>query len=587
MWDRGTVVLLIYAAVMTPFEVAFLEPSVNALFAVNRVVDSLFLIDIISQFFLNPLEDDSQKTKGLPDHRKIACHYLRGWCIIDSLGTIPFDLITVCVPNDSGGTKNLNLLRITRLFRLVKLVRLFRVSRVVHRIQDHYAINNASIVLVRAFCMTIAASHWGACIWYITSGSEGNNYSGWVGTDASLDNTVDLYIASWYFAVMTMSTIGYGDITATTALERIAASLMMLGGALFYAFVISSVTEIIMTMNARETNYKRLTDTLNNFLVKYNIKGDVRWKCRSYFRRRYDSHNGQYEELMNELSPDLRQQLAKQLHRDWGVRSEYFYNAPLDFYAKAAAMFVEVSYPVGEQIVQIGEVVQDLFILSRGLILCKGQIQAATHGANVCFAEDSLFWDRHLSGDVRPSEYVVLALSFVLVHQIPMDKMLVLLDEFPTVKQQVMRTALCNTFRMNVYCYSSAVRLRRGESPLPSATNLSLVHTFLWKLRLMEKGFEGQRASIAIQKQFRGHLARRIKQRKANGGAAAYVTKASMPEQIKAIQATLDALDSRLKQNEAQQLARHNDLLRLLAQPTKQPAILPKPLKTNSTKELT
>ena len=45
---------------------------------------------------------------------------------------------------------------------------------------------------------------------------------------------------------------------------------------------------------------------------------------------------------------------------------------------------------MGEPIVQIGEVVQDLFILSRGLILCKGQIQAATHGANVCFAEASL-----------------------------------------------------------------------------------------------------------------------------------------------------------------------------------------------------
>eukprot|EP00959_Pyramimonas_sp_CCMP1952_P161143 3369800-Pyramimonas_sp.AAC.1 len=43
------------------------------------------------------------------------------------------------------------------------------------------------------------------------------------------------YIASVYWAVTTMSTIGYGDITAVTTMERIVALLCMCVGAAIFA----------------------------------------------------------------------------------------------------------------------------------------------------------------------------------------------------------------------------------------------------------------------------------------------------------------------------------------------------------------
>ncbi len=42
------VVAVLFTATVTPFEVAFLETSLNGLFVVNRIVDVIFLIVRVS-----------------------------------------------------------------------------------------------------------------------------------------------------------------------------------------------------------------------------------------------------------------------------------------------------------------------------------------------------------------------------------------------------------------------------------------------------------------------------------------------------------------------------------------------------------
>jgi hypothetical protein len=42
-WDYTMTLVLIYTALVTPFEVAFTTPSVNVIFIVNRIVDIIFL----------------------------------------------------------------------------------------------------------------------------------------------------------------------------------------------------------------------------------------------------------------------------------------------------------------------------------------------------------------------------------------------------------------------------------------------------------------------------------------------------------------------------------------------------------------
>ena len=60
-WDLGMMVLLTVVLFVTPYEVAFLSPNLDALFVINRVFDAIFMSDLVINFFLvptNPISSD-------------------------------------------------------------------------------------------------------------------------------------------------------------------------------------------------------------------------------------------------------------------------------------------------------------------------------------------------------------------------------------------------------------------------------------------------------------------------------------------------------------------------------------------------
>ena len=51
-WDGISALALLFTAIVTPYEVAFLPSDLIYLFIVNRTVDVVFLLDVVVQFFL-------------------------------------------------------------------------------------------------------------------------------------------------------------------------------------------------------------------------------------------------------------------------------------------------------------------------------------------------------------------------------------------------------------------------------------------------------------------------------------------------------------------------------------------------------
>lgn len=93
-WDLTTGLCLVFTAFVTPFEVGVgIKTEIGALFIVNQVVNSIFIIDIALQFFI-PVPDPKPENFGelLKDHRVIARHYFTGWFLLDVISVLPFDV---------------------------------------------------------------------------------------------------------------------------------------------------------------------------------------------------------------------------------------------------------------------------------------------------------------------------------------------------------------------------------------------------------------------------------------------------------------------------------------------------------------
>lgn len=205
-WDKTIMAVLLYTALVTPFEVAFLTPGFSGMFVVNRMVDTVFVIDIFFTFYLDPGAEEALKTAGMPDHNKIAWAYIKSWFFIDVISCVPFDLMSILM--EGSALEDLKFMRVIRLLRLIKLVRLMRATRMFDRWEDSMALNFAALSLTKSCSLVALFSHWFACLWYITYYIE-DSEENWITSGGFEEyNTFDSYIASWYFSVMTMSTIG-------------------------------------------------------------------------------------------------------------------------------------------------------------------------------------------------------------------------------------------------------------------------------------------------------------------------------------------------------------------------------------------
>jgi hypothetical protein len=69
-WQTFLVVLVVYSAWASPFELAFQKVATKSLMPVDLVVDALFAVDIIVTFFVAYLDNSTYLL--VDDHKKIA-----------------------------------------------------------------------------------------------------------------------------------------------------------------------------------------------------------------------------------------------------------------------------------------------------------------------------------------------------------------------------------------------------------------------------------------------------------------------------------------------------------------------------------
>ena len=171
IWDRMMVLTLIWVATLTPFEVSFVPSHTPnwTLFVINRMVDCLFLVDIVLSFCIPFRKSPKEGGRWVYSSRAIARNYLKSWFLLDAITAVPVDVIVLALELDPSSL----LAKAGRALRLLKLARLVRLGRIVKRWLARSTIDLSVLELLKFVLMTVLMAHWLACLW----GFEGNNFS--------------------------------------------------------------------------------------------------------------------------------------------------------------------------------------------------------------------------------------------------------------------------------------------------------------------------------------------------------------------------------------------------------------------------
>ncbi|KAH8069030.1 voltage-gated potassium channel [Aureococcus anophagefferens] len=409
-WDGVTFAALLFTAVVTPVEVAF-SGSVSLkntheipLFALNRIVDSVFITDFVLQFFMGFEDMHGLVVKS---HRRIAVRYLTGWAIIDFVSSLPLETIMLVIAaakggGPSGGGSGGQFVKILRLLRLLKLARVIRASRILARWEAAavFAFTYTEISMYKFFFTLVLYAHWNACIWGMVAHPDiagfGSGYTwmdklsetqsrvvghrcsydaeGYYGEavgargDASaceaiydyyFDKTIvrHKYCASLYFAVYTMAGIGFGDISATGHIEVIVATAIMLCGAVFWAYMIGQFVTLRM-------------DELNFMMADKKFPTNLKRRCRMFLLHSKE-HQRQvnYRQLEKIMSISLRDEVAA-ANNAWVRQVWYLREVTPPFVVDLSQAIQSLVYAPTE-VIDLG---LSLFIITNGIAAHKGRI---------------------------------------------------------------------------------------------------------------------------------------------------------------------------------------------------------------------
>ena len=275
-WDLIIGILLILTCILIPLHTAlYIDDDDSKFFLLfNRVLDCFFAIDIIVTF--NTAIQTSQVS--FEDNRtKIAIAYLKFWFWVDVIITLPYDIITAQTMTETSNIAYLaKFVRILKIMRLLRMLKLLKLARGRDTVTNLMLTRSTMSAAVERLLLSVAGffimCHVIACVWIIQAKLLQSTTEEWISKYVSdTDSHFELYVLSYYFTVTTITTVGYGDVSANGAIERIISVFLMLGGVLAFSFATGSLSTIINSFDETAAQVKEKMQVLKRLVIRYKL----------------------------------------------------------------------------------------------------------------------------------------------------------------------------------------------------------------------------------------------------------------------------------------------------------------------------
>jgi len=466
-WDLVTMSCLSWVAVVTPVQLALMQPELNLFFGLNCMVDMVFFLDLCFQFLVAYQVKTDYGFMWVSDHRRIFWHYVRTWFPIDLGSIVPFDILGLLI--DTPGVNNFKALKILRLLRILKLLRVLRASRLMHRMESRMYITYATFNLLKFFTLLGFVTHWLACLWCLTLVlvEENDGVPRWIDcflakeeqvVSKTKDTPWKLYVQSFYFVSYTITSVGYGDIGPQNIVETIVLIWIVIVSGVLWTLVLGEACATISAMKPDEVAFRSTMDDLNRMMQDRLVPLQMKLRLRTFFLARKTAQRRQRQmQIIDGMSPGLAGEVVMELNRVWITKVRFLDNILKSSLSESHscgsffyAFIVDVSRSMLTAIHAQSEVFGQphaLYILRRGLVWrrqdsTKTKIYLADlHVVNTVggvWGVDFVLVDLHL---LEPAES--LALTFVEAMMLKRDTFLSLVE------------------RHDIYCTSLKAQVRR------------------------------------------------------------------------------------------------------------------------------
>ena len=396
IWNILMGVLLFYIAFATPFVISFLDEQEHTKFyGVDVLIDVFFLLDI---FLTLNTAFYTEENVLVTTRKQIFLNYLRHGLAFDLISSVPFSFIESPTGAYSNIIKFIRLRSAARLIRLSKIFKAFNKeeSSVIKYFKHLLSMSYSSEKIIKVVFQIFMCVHLASCVWHLLASIDDYGPETWVFRSKNVDSSTSRkYLLSLYWSMITLATIGYGEIYPVSLSEKIF-GIFWMGFALYIlSFFISSLSSLLSQIDLKKTLLNEQMHFIDEFSSEVKLSKRLKKELQHTVLQKIEKFTHSYENqklLINDLPKEIKRQIALTLQGGIAIQFDLFFLQEMNLLIEILPLLENSTRKGMQKVYSAGEHANKIYFLVKGRVnfLLKNE-KTAFH----------VFSDRGYFGDVE------------------------------------------------------------------------------------------------------------------------------------------------------------------------------------------
>ncbi|CAD8151326.1 unnamed protein product [Paramecium pentaurelia] len=444
----------------------------DSLTIITFLLDGLYLIDIILKQITCQIDNNYNLINTFSD---IFLFNLQRWLIFDIISIIPYKLFAPTFFHLMG----LNLFKLLRFFKYFCYNERYIYQESHNSLEKSeyfeklFQLDGKIFSILKIFKnMLIFISLFG-CLFHAVLLYEGLE---------SQDNNLSIYIQGLYWAIQTVTVIGYGDIPLTTSMQYNLTIIWIFIGVGFYSLTIGNLADILDQQSSTD-GFEEDLDALETLMQKIIIPEDLSNQLFSYFQ--YNIENNpfwNYRKIIETL-PSQQKIYAIAFCQKQLIENVNMFAFNINFAAAILPYFTMYNFKQFDTIYYNGSPSLDVFFLVSGEVrLCDEQGNTLLN-----IQEGYIFGEIEILEDCYRKQSAV-ACKDSLVIMCPISQFLQLIQEDESLLFEIEQLGL----RRKLLLQENLARIKKNAKQLKRINVIEgdPMTQYVYKKYLLEKQFK-------------------------------------------------------------------------------------------------